>query len=95
MKTKIPDKFPPDSIKELSAYGEALSHIKGTTLELGALGTIIGLILNKGEHYQLACMCLLIFGLMDLARKLLDFYGTKTTKQEPKEKTSPRTQFSR
>ena len=89
MKTKIPNKFPADSIKELGTFAKALSLIKGLTLEICALGTTAGLILNKGNHFQLACACYLCFALMYLVKILLDYYGAKTTKQKRKEKSSP------
>lgn len=59
------DKFPKGSVvvKELGLLARILVHLKDTGVELAILGIVIGLILNKGDHFIMACVCLTILGI--------------------------------
>ena len=60
----IDDKFPKDSIveRQVGLITNVLGRLKGSGSELAVLGIVVGLVLNKGENFVLACICLTFLG---------------------------------
>lgn len=65
-------------VRRLSFLALLVQSLKETGIEIAALGIVIGLILNRGEHFVLASLCLTTLGVAKVIALSLEKYAEIT-----------------